>query len=115
MAMPCARRRNRSGAAEPRLTAARQGMMGRNAPALPEAAPRRSPMTDISAETLLQTETVTIRDVACGGACRHKSAEECAAATHLVFPYRGVFVRHLGSDDAVGEANQVVFFNPDEA
>lgn len=71
-------------------------------------------MTDISADTLLQTETVTIRDVACGGACRHRSAEECAAATHLVFPYRGVFVRHLGSDDAVGEANQVVFFNPAE-
>ena len=31
--------------------------------------------------------------------------------THLVFPYRGVYVRHLGGDDAVAEANQVLFFN----
>src|SRR5262249_9496939 len=31
--------------------------------------------------------------------------------THLVFPYRGVYVRHLGRDDAVAEANQVLFFN----
>ena len=71
-------------------------------------------MADISADTLLQTDVVAIRDVACGGACRHRSAEECARSTHLVFAYRGVFVRHLGSDDAVGEANQVLFFNPDE-
>jgi AraC family transcriptional regulator len=33
---------------------------------------------------------------------------------HLVFPYRGVYVRHLGSDQAVAEANQVLFFNPAE-
>lgn len=71
-------------------------------------------MTDISAEPLLRTETVAIRDVACNGACRHKGAEECASATHLVFPYRGVFIRHLGTDDAVAEANQVLFFNPAE-
>jgi len=29
----------------------------------------------------------------------------------LVFPYRGVYVRHLGDDPAVAEANQVLFFN----
>jgi AraC-like DNA-binding protein len=32
----------------------------------------------------------------------------------LVFPYRGVYVRHLGSDQAVAEANQVMFFNANE-
>jgi AraC-like DNA-binding protein len=32
----------------------------------------------------------------------------------LVFPYRGVYVRHLGSDQAVAEANQVLFFNATE-
>jgi AraC-like DNA-binding protein len=31
-----------------------------------------------------------------------------------VFPYRGVFMRHVGRDDAVGEANQVLFFNDTE-
>jgi AraC-like DNA-binding protein len=28
-----------------------------------------------------------------------------------VFPYRGVYVRHVGLDQAVAEANQVLFFN----
>lgn len=55
-----------------------------------------------------------MRDVVCGGACRHKSSEECAQSTHLVFPYRGVFVRHLGRSDAVAEPNQVLIFNPFE-
>ncbi|MGH9477409.1 MAG: helix-turn-helix transcriptional regulator [Terriglobales bacterium] len=31
-----------------------------------------------------------------------------------MFPYRGVFVRHLGQDQAVAEANQVLFFNATE-
>jgi hypothetical protein len=31
-----------------------------------------------------------------------------------VFPYRGVYVRHLGLDQAVAEANQVLFFNAGE-
>jgi AraC-like DNA-binding protein len=63
---------------------------------------------------LLRTQSVAIRDVMCRGECRHKSPEECASAVHLVFPYRGVFVRHLGTDDAVAEANQVLFFNRGE-
>jgi len=61
--------------------------------------------------TLLSTPAVTVSDIVCSGACRHKSDEECATATHLVFPYRGVYVRHIGRDDAVAEANQVLFFN----
>jgi hypothetical protein len=32
----------------------------------------------------------------------------------MVFPFRGVYVRHLGDDQAVAEANQVVFFNDTE-
>jgi AraC-like DNA-binding protein len=31
-----------------------------------------------------------------------------------VFPYRGTYVRHLGQDQAVAEANQVLFFNAAE-
>jgi AraC-like DNA-binding protein len=71
-------------------------------------------MTEFSTQLLLDTETVQIRDVVCNGECRHKSAAECAGATHLVFPYRGVYVRHVGRADAVAEANQVVFFNQGE-
>jgi AraC-like DNA-binding protein len=32
-----------------------------------------------------------------------------------VFPYRGVYVRHLGQDQGVAEANQVFFFNAAES
>lgn len=31
-----------------------------------------------------------------------------------MFPYRGVYVRHVGQDQAVAEANQVLFFNADQ-
>jgi AraC-like DNA-binding protein len=50
----------------------------------------------------------------CRGSCRHESAEEFATATELVFPYRGVYVRHVGREQAVAEANQVLFFNAGE-
>jgi AraC-like DNA-binding protein len=69
---------------------------------------------EFTVQPLLQTRSIEVRDVYCAGTCRHRSAEECAGGTHLVFPYRGAYVRHLGSDDAVAEANQVLFFNPDE-
>jgi len=71
-------------------------------------------MTEFTTQSLLDTETVQIRDDVCHGECRHRSAAECAGATHLVFPYRGVYVRHVGRNDAVAEANQVVFFNQGE-
>ena len=69
---------------------------------------------EITVRSLLKSPTVTIRDTNCQGNCRHKSAEECTATTQLVFPYRGVYVRHLGHDQAVAEANQVLFFNATE-
>jgi AraC family transcriptional regulator len=49
--------------------------------------------------------------VHCRGECRHRSAEECATATHLVFPYRGLFLRHVGSTQSVADANHVLLFN----
>lgn len=64
-----------------------------------------------AAETLLKTPTVVVRDVYCAGACVRPSGEEYARATEIVFPYRGVYVRHLGQDQAVAEANQALFFN----
>src|SRR3954452_17644736 len=72
-------------------------------------------MSQFKVETLLDTGTIRVRDVVCSGECRHRSAQECTSATHLVFPYRGVFVRHVGRNDAVAEANQLLFFNRDEA
>ena len=72
-------------------------------------------MSQFSVQLLLNTTTLAIRDVVCSGECRHKSHEECTDAAHLVFPYRGVYVRHLDCDDAVAEANQVLFFNSAES
>ena len=71
-------------------------------------------MPEFAAHSLLETPTVAIRDVYCPGGHRHQGAEECAIATQLVFPYRGVYVRHVGRDQAVAEANQVLFFNATE-
>jgi len=68
-----------------------------------------------SAQTLLDTETVSITDVVCACGFVHKSDEECTTSTHIVFPYRGVYVRHVGNEDVVAEANQVLFFNKDDA
>ena len=69
---------------------------------------------EIAVRSLLKSPTVAIRDTYCQGSCRHQSTEECTATTQLVFPYRGVYIRHLGSDQAVAEANQVLFFNASE-
>ncbi len=63
---------------------------------------------------LLDTDTVALRNVRCSGTCRHRSVEECVSITHLVFPYRGVYLRHVGDDQTVADANQVLFFNADE-
>ena len=73
-----------------------------------------SPMPDFEIKGLLDTGIVAVKDVRCSGICRHRSAEECAAATHLVFPYRGVYMRHVGSDQSVADANHVLFFNAGE-
>src|SRR5215472_1305716 len=71
-------------------------------------------MSEFTVQSLLKTPSIRVRDVYCRGSCRHQSAEECAGTTQLVFPYRGVYVRHMGRDEAVAEANQVLFFNAGE-
>ncbi len=77
---------------------------------MPDIAP--SPEFDVA--HLLDTASVSVRDVCCRGECRHRSAEECVAATHLVFPYRGTYLRHVGSGQAVADANHVLLFNAGE-
>lgn len=72
-------------------------------------------MAEFNYTNLLQTDSVALRDVHCTGACRHRSGEECASTTHLVFAYRGVYMRHVGTDQAVADANHVLFFNADES
>jgi AraC family transcriptional regulator len=69
---------------------------------------------ELVTHSLLNSPIVTIRDIYCSGSHKEQSSEECATATQLVFTYRGLFVRHIGADQAVAEANQVLFFNAHE-
>jgi AraC-like DNA-binding protein len=72
-------------------------------------------VAEFSSRSLLASPILSLHDVICRGECRHRSDEESVGALHLVFPYRGVYVRHLGQREVVAEANQVLFFNPEEA
>jgi AraC family transcriptional regulator len=69
------------------------------------------PLPEFDVQSLLKSSTVAIWDTCCKGSCRQHSAEEFTTNTEIIFPYRGVYVRHLGLDQAVAEANQVLFFN----
>src|SRR5216110_2479981 len=71
-------------------------------------------MADFDACPLLITETASVWDVTCPGCYKHRSDEECVAATHLVFPYRGVYVHHVGRAETVAEANQLIILNEDD-
>src|SRR5689334_11461067 len=71
-------------------------------------------MSEFVVQFLLKSPTLTVRDTYCPGSCAEQSAEECTTSTQLVFPYRGAYVRHVGQDQAVAEANQVLFFNAHE-
>lgn len=69
---------------------------------------------ELVVKTLLETPTLAIRDVGCSGGCRHKSPTEWATELHLVFAYRGLFMRHVRSKQTIAEPAQLVFFNEDE-
>jgi AraC-like DNA-binding protein len=69
---------------------------------------------EFSVQILSSSPEMTLREVVCRGTCRHKSAEECVTVAYLVFPYRGTYVRHIGQDDAVADANQLMLFNRGE-
>src|SRR5205823_1185075 len=76
--------------------------------------PLDAPAQEFAVRRLLDSDVVRVRQVDCRGSCRHRSAEECASHTHLVFPFRGVYLRHVGDDQAVADANHVLFFNRDQ-
>jgi AraC family transcriptional regulator len=76
-----------------------------------DLAASNAPSREFEVRRLLDSGTVSVRHVDCRGTCRHRSAEECASNTHFVFPYRGVYLRYVGRDVAVADANHVLFFN----
>lgn len=72
-------------------------------------------MSEFTVAPLLKTPTAAVWDLCCPGSGEHAHAEDCAGATHLMFPYRGLYVRQVGEDAAVAEAGQVLFYNAGEA
>jgi AraC family transcriptional regulator len=74
-------------------------------------APMDGPAREFTVQRLLDSGTVMVRQVDCAGTCRHRSAEECASHTHFVFPYRGLYLRHVAGELAVADANHVLLFN----
>jgi len=76
--------------------------------------PLDTPSKEFTVHHLLGTGLVDVRQVKCRGTCRHPSDEECSGHTQLVFPFRGVYLRHVGGDQAVADANHVLFFNRGE-
>lgn len=78
------------------------------------SAPMRECLPEFDVRSLLASPTVTVRDTQCRGSCKEMGTEEFTSTTQLVFPYRGVYVRHVGHHQAVAEANQVLFFNAAE-
>ncbi len=71
-------------------------------------------MAEREVERLMSSPSMAVLHVRCSGICRHRSAEECSSVTHLVFPYRGVYVRHVGRQQVIADANQLLFFNATE-
>lgn len=71
-------------------------------------------MPEFAAMPILESDTAAVWNVMCPGHIRHLAEEECATSTHLVFPYRGVYLHHVGSSHTVVEASQVLFINEDE-
>ena len=72
------------------------------------------PQEEFRRTVLFDSETLCLADVHCRGVCRHRSAEENTSEAQLIFPYHGMFIRHLGSSESVADVNQVLFFGAEE-
>ncbi|WP_263415451.1 helix-turn-helix transcriptional regulator [Terriglobus albidus] len=81
---------------------------------MPPKSHDKSETPELSVDLLLHSPSISVRDIYCAGTCKGHSPEEHATATELVFPYRGTYVRHVGRDQSVAEANQVLLFNRGE-
>jgi AraC family transcriptional regulator len=72
-------------------------------------------MAAFTIERLLHTPTIAVWDVVCDGSGEHAADAAWQASAHLVFPYRGLWVRHDRDELAVAEAGQVLLSNANVA
>jgi len=64
---------------------------------------------------LLTLPTGRVEDVICAGSHRQRSADDFSPEFQVSFPYRGVFIWHIGRDDVVSDANQILFVTGGES
>src|SRR5262249_11797491 len=65
--------------------------------------------------TLISSSSGLVEDVADPASRRGLGAEDFSPQFQLSFPYRGVFIWHVGLDQVVGDANQILFVTGGEA
>ncbi len=64
---------------------------------------------------LLESSVGLVEDVRTAGATRTKASEDFSPKFQVALPYRGLFVWHVGRDDMVSDANQVLFVTGGES
>lgn len=64
---------------------------------------------------LLTSRIGIVEDVVCPRSGRRPGAEAFSPEYQVAFPYRGVFVWHVGGDEVIGDTNQVLFVTGGEA
>ena len=68
-------------------------------------------MPGFSTTPLLETQIVQVWDACCDGAGAHEGETAWREVAHLVFPYRGLYVRHHDEVPCVAEPGQVLLSN----
>ena len=63
---------------------------------------------------LMNSSIAMVEDWATKNVALTKSAEDYSPKTQICFPYRGVFIWHVGGQEIVGDANQILFVAPGE-
>lgn len=64
---------------------------------------------------LLSSNVGLVEDLWCSGVRRRKTPEDFSPHFQVCLPYRGLFVWHVGADEVVGDANQVLFVSGGES
>lgn len=68
----------------------------------------------IGRSVLMDSGIAVVEDWATKNVPLTKSAEDYSPKTQICFPYRGAFIWHVGSQEIVGDANQILFVAPAE-
>ena len=76
---------------------------------------RAATVDALSRTRLLEGSVALAEDVRSTGATRGTGADGFSPSFQVVFPYRGMLVWHVGQDDVVGDANQVLFVSGGES